>query len=342
VTGALRGLPAALLLAACASSAPPPTPRPTPLPTVPLAGRPVDRHGQLRVCGTKLCNASGSPVQLRGMSTHGLQWYEHCLTDASLDALAGDWRADLLRVSLYVQEGGYETDPAGFTARAERVADAAVARGLYVLLDWHILTPGDPMHNAARARDYFAHMATRYGATPNVMYEIANEPNGVSWGRIREYALQVMPVIRDRDPDGIVIVGTRGWSSLGVSEGGGAAEIVADPVPGNDIMYAFHFYAASHRDSYRGELSWAADRLPIFATEWGSQAFTGDGPNDLASAQAYIDLMAAKQISWTGWNYADDPRSGAAWKAGTCPGGPWTEDSLKEAGRFFREKVRSW
>jgi hypothetical protein len=34
----------------------------------------VERFGQLRVEGTRLLTADGRPVQLRGISSHGLQW----------------------------------------------------------------------------------------------------------------------------------------------------------------------------------------------------------------------------------------------------------------------------
>src|SRR5687768_4661713 len=61
-----------------------------------LAQTPVQKNGQLKVCGTKLCNQYNNPIQLRGMSTHGIQWYYQCLTDASLDALAFNWGSDIL------------------------------------------------------------------------------------------------------------------------------------------------------------------------------------------------------------------------------------------------------
>jgi endoglucanase len=66
-----------------------------------LAQTPVQKNGKLSVCGTKLCNQYGNPIQLRGMSTHGIQWYGwgSCLTEASLNALANDWGADILRIS---------------------------------------------------------------------------------------------------------------------------------------------------------------------------------------------------------------------------------------------------
>jgi endoglucanase len=98
----------------------------------------------LHVCGTKLCNQYDQPIQLRGMSTHGIQWYAHCIKTASLDALAYDWNADILRISLYVQEGGYETDPRKFTDLVHSYIEEATKRGLYALVDWHQLDPRRP------------------------------------------------------------------------------------------------------------------------------------------------------------------------------------------------------
>lgn len=331
-----------------------PTAAPTPEPSAsvtrtatatvgPAGGTPVAINGRLHVCGRHLCNQFDQPIQLRGMSTHGLHWYGWgvCISDRSLDALTGDWGADIVRVSMYVQEGGYELGPDGFTTEAERIVDALVARGVYVLLDWHMLDPGDPTLNTEHAKTYFGHMTAKYGGLPNLLYEIANEPSGVSWATIKAYAEEMLPVVRQGAPDGIVIVGTPAWSSFGVSEGGGPAEVIAAPVVGENIMYTFHFYAASHRQEYRDALVAAADALPVFVTEWGSQEWTGDGANDFESAQAYLDLLASRRISWTSWNYSDDERSGAAFQPGTCPDGPWAGDSLKPAGAWVRDRIRN-
>lgn len=330
--------------------------RPAPAPqNAAPAGSAVRQNGNLSVKGRYLCNRAEKPIQLRGMSTHGIQWYGwgKFLNERALDALAKDWGADIMRVSLYVQEGGYETDPAKFTAQAERITDALIQRGMYVLLDWHMLDHGDPMKNLDAAKTYFTHMARKYGKTPNVLYEIANEPNGtyvdgagkkqrVDWKRIKSYAEQLIPVIRQQDPDAIIIVGTPEWSSLGASGGKGPREVYGDPIRLPNVMYSFHFYAASHKDWHRKALDEASDRLPIFVTEWGSQEYTGDGKNDFPSTRAYLDLMARKKISWTCWNFSDDPRSGAAFKPGTGDkGGPYTGESLKEAGKWVRERLKN-
>jgi len=171
---------------------------------------------------------------------------------------------------------------------------------------------------------------------------VANEPNGVSWSRIKSYHEQIIPVIRAADPDSVILLGTRAWSSLGVSDGADESEIVDNPVRANNVMYTFHFYAASHGGEYLDTLSRAADRLPMFVTEFGTQTASGDGGNDFGQAQRYIDLMARKKISWTNWNFSDDHRSGAVFTTGTCPGGAFAGTSrLKPAGEWIRERIRA-
>ena len=51
-------------------------------------------------------------------------------------------------------------------------------------------------------------MATTYGTTPNVMYEIWNEPSGVTWATIKAYHETVVAAIRAVDPDNIIFLGT--------------------------------------------------------------------------------------------------------------------------------------
>lgn len=114
-------------------------------------------------------------------------------------------------------------------------------------------------------------------------------------------------------------------------------------VNASNIMYTFHFYAASHRDEYLQTLSRAADRIPVFVTEFGTQNYAGESSNDFAMSQRYLNLMAQKKISWVNWNFSDDNRSGAVFKPGTCDtAGPWTGTGpLKEAGVWIRERMRT-
>ena len=330
-----------------------PTTAPTTAPTVapttaapttvpPAGGTPLAINGQLHVCGVHLCNQNNKAIQLRGVSTHGLQWFANCYTSASIGALAQDWQADLLRIAMYVQEGGYETNPAAFTGQVNSLVDLAEAKGMYSIIDFHTLTPGDPNYNLARAKTFFAAVSARNAAKKNVIYEIANEPNGVSWAGIKSYAEQVIPVIRANDPDAVIIVGTRGWSSLGVSDGSSSDEIVSNPVQATNIMYTFHFYAASHKDNYRAEVQRAAAKLPLFVTEFGTVSASGGGAVDTASSTAWLDLLDQLKLSYANWTFSDAGEGSAALKPGTCAAGTFTgTGSLTESGALIRSRIRT-
>jgi len=307
----------------------------------PPPGSPVALHGRLKVCGTMLCDKYNKPVQLRGMSSQGLQWFAQCINDKSLTALAQDWQSDVIRLSLYVQEGGYETNPSGFTALMHSLIDKATARGLYVIVDWHILNPGDPYYNLTRAKfSTFGRPAASKNQV-NIIYETANEPHGVSWDRIRAYHELIIPVIRSRDPKAVILLGTRGWSSLGVAEGANETEIVNNPVRAKNVMYTFHFYAASHRDDWLATLSRAATKIPVFVSEFGTQTYTGSGANDFVMSQKYMYVKKQRKVGWTNWNFSDYTSTGAVLVPGTCPDGQFAgTSSLKESGVWIRDHIR--
>ena len=257
--------------------------------------------------------------------------------------LATDWSTDLCRIALYVHEGGYETDPTGFLAEVNRLIEALTSRGLYVIVDFHVLDPGNPLESLDLATEFFEAVASKHADKPNLIYEICNEPNNVAWEPIKTYAEQVIPTIRRYDPVSPVVVGTRGWSSLGFFDIGadGPREIRQNPVEGTNILYAYHFYAASHGQRERRWLASAAESLPLFVTECGMMHADGDGPNDFESARAFFDLLSRWGISWAAWNYSDDWRTSGVWKAGTADRNRWTDDELTETGRWIRKRIRS-
>ena len=52
-----------------------------------LAAEGPSVHGQLRVQGSQLTDAKGQPVVLRGMSTHGMQWFPQFANGAAFHEL---------------------------------------------------------------------------------------------------------------------------------------------------------------------------------------------------------------------------------------------------------------
>lgn len=301
---------------------------------------PVERYGKLHVCGTQLCSEAGTPVQLRGMSTHGVHRYDRCLVGGALDALAKDWGSSVLRIAMYADKNGYQSNPKKFTNLVSRLIDMASARGMYVIVDWHWVDPGDPNDGLHHAKVFFKEITERHGRKSNVIYEILNEAYQADWWMIKSYAEKVIPVIRAQNPDSVILVGTRSWSTLGLSEYGNEREVVANPVRASNIMYTYHFYAAAHRDNFLKMLDRASSKLPIFVTEWGTQSWN-DQHNDFAMGQRYVDLMARKKISWTNWSIADGDGDGQIFIEGACAGGRFTGTrALKPAGAWIRQRVR--
>jgi hypothetical protein len=292
---------------------------------------PLAANGRLKISNRQLCNESEKPIQLRGMSTHGLQWYGECYSFASTQALATQWGCDILRAAMYVDEDGYLTDKVGMKAKLDNLVDWTEQTGMYCIVDWHMLTPGDPNLHTADAIDFFRQEAQRNAGKKHVIYEICNEPNGVTtWADIKRYAEQIIPVIREYDAEAIILVGTPTWSSKPM-------DILSDPLTGANaynIMYTLHFYAAS--DFTQAYLNTALQTVPIFVSEWGVSKFTGDNGNNYLNAQQWLNVLAGGntagiKVSWCNWSFCDKAETSAALKPFSCSTNNWNNTSASGA-----------
>jgi hypothetical protein len=304
----------------------------------------------LHVCGTKLCNGPNNPIQLTGMSSHGIHWHgwDACLNDNAMDMMANQWGANLFRIAMYINESkrwlnqlAFDQDEQGNIAHVNLLIREANRRGMYALVDYHVLNPGgNPMAEVDRAKRFFSSISSTQRNNDKVIYEIYNEPqgNGATWENIKRYAEQVIPIIRNNDPDSVIVVGTEGWSSFGAANGQGDnvyETVTRNPLNFENIMYAFHFYAASHGDRYVRILDKASNELPVFVTEWGSSSADGQRGHDENTSQRFIDLMRRKQISWAAWNYSGDSGSSSIWQ-NSCTDTSY--NNLKPWGRFVTSR----
>lgn len=296
------------------------------------AQTPVQTNGRLSVKGARLCNQNGYPIQLKGMSSFGLQWSEECLTKQSLSVLVNDWHSDVFRIAMYVEEGGYNTDTAAFITRVDSVVRWSIELGIYVIIDWHILTPGDPLSpKYAGAMDFFSLMAKRYGNRPNVIFELCNEPNGdaATWARIKKYALPIIAEIR-KYSENIILVGTPNWSQM-------ISDVSKDPISATNIMYAFHFYSATHYflEQYLAD---NVNSLPIFVSEWGVTESSGTGTVDTIAADRWLDVLERNKVSWCAWQLSDSPQKTSVFQPGSCAAANWA--NLTEEGAYLRRKIQ--
>ncbi|WP_172197436.1 cellulase family glycosylhydrolase [Saccharibacillus qingshengii] len=295
----------------------------------------VGKHGRLQVKNGKLTDASGKSVQLKGMSSHGIQWFGDYVNKDSMKWLRDDWGLNVFRVAMYTDSNGYISNPA-LKNKVKQAVDDAIELGVYVIVDWHILSDGDPNTYKAQSKAFFKEMAQTYGDTPNIIYEIANEPNGnVTWAKqIKPYAEEVIKVIRAEDPDNPIIVGTGTWSQ-------DIQDAAASPLKDSNVLYAVHFYAGTHGAWLRDRIDAAMKQgLAVFVSEWGTSDASGNGGPYLTQAKEWTDFMANRGISWANWSLADKQEASAALAPGASFKGGWTSSQLSASGKFVREQMR--
>lgn len=304
-------------------------PAPVPCPSV---------TGPLHVEGTKLCGRDGSPVQLRGISTHGLAWFPDYVNEECFSQLKTQWDVNVIRLALYTAEyNGYCTggDQNQLKTLVHNGVQYAASQDMYVIIDWHILSDSNPNQHIAEASAFFDEMSRTYASYNNVLYEICNEPNGgTSWDDIKVYADTIINVIRKNDKDGVIIVGTPNWSQY-------VDEAARDPITGFDnIMYSLHFYAATHKEDLRNKMAAAIEAgLPIFVTEYGICDASGNGSIDTVQARQWIDLMDQNQISYVAWNLSNKNETSAILNSSCAKTSGFTESDLSDSGRWIYQML---
>ena len=294
--------------------------------------------GKLQVTGGKLCSEQGGPVMLRGVSLNGLITSESFLNEQLFQELSEDVGVNLFRLPMYtygVGVVGYCTngDKERHKKDVEKGVELAKREDMYVIIDWHILSDGDPNTHLDEAKLFFAEMAEKYSGYDNVLYEICNEPNGVGWPAVKGYAEQVIPVIREKDPGSVVIVGNPDWSKDLVS-------VAADPLDFENVLYTLHFYSATHGQDVRDMTERVSQSgLPVFVTEFGVTSSSGGFPRDLESADLWIDLLEREGISWCMWSFSAVSEPCSAIRSGVLKYSGFTREDYSPTGQWLLDTL---
>lgn len=306
-----------------------------PVKNVSAATTPVKKNGRLSVKGTRLVNSQGKAVVLKGVSTHGINWFPQYVNKAAFKTLRDNWGVNCIRLAMYTEEyNGYCSG--GNQAELRKLINNGVKYatelGMYVIIDWHILSDGNPVKNKKQAMSFFKYMAKKYKNQNNIFYEICNEPNGgTSWNRIKSYASPVIKTIRKYDKKNIILVGTPTWSQ--------DVDVAADsPIKGySNIMYTFHFYAATHGDSYRQKVQTAIQKgLPVFVSEFGISESSGNGRIDKNEANKWMQFLKKNKISYVCWSLCNKNESCSLLKSSCSRTGNFKKSDLSQAGLWYK------
>ena len=298
-----------------------------------LNAQPVKTNGNLSVKGTFLVNEKGDKIVLRGVSYGWHNWWPRFYNKESVKWLADDWKCTVVRAAMGVGPRGSYIDKKEWSKeKIEAVVDGAIESGIYVIIDWH-----SHEIRTEEAVSFFAGMAEKYGKYPNVIYEIFNEPVKDSWETVKNYSIEVIKAIREKDPDNIILVGSPHWDQ--------DIHLVADnPITGyKNLMYTVHFYAATHGKELRDKSDYALKKgIPIFVSESAGMKADGNSAIDYESWHTWIDWMEANKISWITWSIADKNETCSMLLPAASDSGNWDSDVLKESGIKTREMLRKY
>jgi|GEM_PF-928125 len=315
---------------------------------------PVELHGHLAVENGTLVDESGSPVQLRGVSTHWLNFADTDNYETNAQALVwmrDNWDLSVIRAAMGVEEaGGYLTSDANknnMLADIDDIVNNAVAAGVYVIIDWHTHAT-----QSSGAQQFFDDMVGLYGHLPNVLYETYNEPLDLSWQNdLKPYHEAVLSRIRSRETQrglthpGVVLMGTPNWSQ-------DVDDVINNEVSGTNLMYTVHFYSCTHGSNELGKAQDALrEGIPIFVTEWGATEANGgiDGTSTCeGAADTWHNWMDNNSISWAAWKLDD-----CDWEISTrgvadtsclleqnvSASGGWATNDLNGHGAYVRDKM---
>ena len=309
----------------------------------------VERHGQLTVDGNRIKDECGRVAQLKGMSYFWSQWEGKEYYNANaVKWLRDDWKVEVVRAAVAVRgEDDYTTNPTVHYDRAVAVIDGAVQHGIYAIADFHA---HDADQYLTQAKTFFRQISARYQDRPNIIYEIWNEPIGerddvsarATWTRVKSYAREVISVIRDNDPDGLIVVGTPFYSQRVdiATENPLTTDSKGRPV--GNVAYTIHAYAGTHGQTERdwGNIA-LKNGYALFMTEGGRTAASGNGGIDAEEWNRWEAWMDANGISYAKWSLSNKNETSSSLQPGAPANGGWTTAQLRPEGQWNRTHFRT-
>jgi endoglucanase len=243
--------------------------------------------------------------------------------------IAGDWHANVVRISLHPSV--WETVPhAQVLDTLEREINAALANGMYVILDWHTIgwpngyyepiekdwtdDPAD-LYNSSfdLAKSFWDAVSARFGKDGRIIFELWNEPVTAkkeedeempAWDQLKPFYMELVRIVRTHSANVVLATGNEwAYDLRGIRE---------NPLADTNVAYCWHIYAGTDDND---EKQWAAhlDDLqtvaPVMVTEWGFQEKTDDvfkGTVKSFGAKFVRDFLEGRHLDSTAWCWHPD------------------------------------
>ena len=297
----------------------------------------------VRVQGNRLVDPSGKEVWLQGVNAGGMETIPNGEQETKSTVVAIDeWKANCIRLPIneahWFGTGVYSKNDGGksFRDACDKIVRLAANRGAYVVIDLHRFRAPKAEHVA-----FWKDCAAHYKNHPAVLFDLFNEPHGISWeiwrdggwvgkqGQHDESAFlsaeekkknqgfesvgmqALVDAVRSTGAKNVVIAGGLFWAndltgieSEAIEKGEKKSYRLTDTT-GNGIMYAWHTY---HWHKGWGRILPVAAKHPIFLGEVGASPlgvmnFIPDNQQEdpYTFSPDMLGFIQKLRINWTGW-----------------------------------------
>jgi endoglucanase len=289
---------------------------------------------ELRVEGRRVLNKDGKEVWLQGVNAGGLESLaqdKHVMKSALVGV--DDWKANIIRLPVkddfwfgrtsFQKDGGK-----AYRENVDHIVTLVANRGSYLLLDLHRFRAPTAAH-----AEFWKDAAARYKNHPAVIFDLFNEPHGISWEvwrdggyvsankkgvdesaflteeeKIKNNAgfrsigmLALLNAVRETGARNIVLAGGLAWANdlSGITKG-----FALEDRDGNGVIYSWH--------TYNWHKGWAnivpvAEKYPILVGEFGADTHKMDFIPLDAQEDPYtwvpdmLGFIQKHKLHWTGW-----------------------------------------
>lgn len=301
------------------------------------APNPAKFPSQLRVVGNKILNKEGEEVWLRGVNIMSLDWSatgERVLL--STKTAIEDWKANLIRLAVkesywFGQDPSQKDGGKAYRDLVDATIHLTANRGAYVLLDLHRYRAPKQEH-----ADFWKDAATKYKDHPALIFDLMNEPHGISWeiwqkggfvpvkregvdetaflteeeeiknnAGFRSMGMQgLLDAVRATGAKNVVLAGglDYGYDLSGITKG-----FALDDKGGNGIIYGSHIYP--WKNKWQEKFLAVAEKYPVLSGENGANttkmSFIPAGQQESAETwvPAFLGMTQKYKIHWTGFSF---------------------------------------
>ncbi len=291
----------------------------------------------LKVVGNRLHDPDGKEVWLQGMNVVSLEWGvkgETVLRSARV--AVDDWKGNVVRLPVredyWFGKGPGQTDGgAGYRALVDAAVTVVANRGAYLLLDLHRFRAPRPEHLA-----FWKDAAVRYKDHPAVLFDLFNEPHGISWKVWRDGGFvpdketpadedaflsdadkaksaagftspgmqKLIDAVREAGARNIVVVGGLDWAYdlTGILNGYALTDKT-----GNGIVYGSHVYP--WKSDWKEKVLAAAAKHPVLIGEVGADikkmSFLPDDRQEdpYTWAPDMLGFIQEHRLHWTAFSF---------------------------------------